>query len=100
MVIFEIEVFGLFVPVIRNGCGLADEQRDAGGDGDADGIAYWAMSWPWIRFFTCKLRRSRMCSLEFDVEFIDGIRFDVDTFVVAVGPDAVRNICGIDINKP
>lgn len=41
-----------------------------------------------------------MCSLEFDVEFIDGIRFDVDTFVVAVGPDAVRNICGIDINKP
>lgn len=83
---------------IRNGCvGLSAEDSDAAVeyiDDDAAGSEYCGMiSWPWMRFFTCILRRSRICSLEFDDECFGCI----GKMGVADDPAAVKIICGIDI---
>lgn len=88
-------------PDIKNGCvavdkGVAENSGDAASD---DGTGYWGIvSCPWIRFFTCILRRSRIFSLKL-ADKSGGCNFLVliGEEDVGDGPDAVKNIWGIDI---
>lgn len=89
---------------IRNGCvGLSADDSDAveytdgGGAAAATGSEYCGMiSCPWIRFFTCILRRSRMCSFE----LANGCLELIGSCDGADDPAAVNKICGIDIKIP
>lgn len=91
-----------YEPDIKNGCvGLSAEDRGVLEKTGDPGPGYCEIiSWPWIRFFTCMLRRSRICSLDV-AHKLDGWSFleFVGTVDVADAPDDVKNICGIDIKS-